>query len=39
MKTLKEVLKLHDKKMYYCEICKEWITDKKKHDMKRHNQK
>lgn len=22
--------------MYYCEICKEWVPEKKKHDRKRH---
>ena len=22
--------------MYYCEICKEWVPEKNKHDRKRH---
>ncbi len=22
--------------MYYCEICKEWVPDKSKHDRKKH---
>ena len=22
--------------MYYCEICKEWVPSKRKHDGKRH---
>ncbi len=24
------------KQMYYCEICKEWVPEKNKHERKRH---
>jgi len=27
------------KPMYYCEICKEWVPDKNKHNIKRHDRR